>query len=251
MLVRIRSKFVWRACFTLVLCGFFTTTVGAQDPDPMDLVRRMGNEISALQSYSISGDAYADARLDAGLIIEHSSQATMQVRMPDTVRITNRSSEDSKVLFFKSGSLTVYTQSKNFYGQIEVPEGTTSALDYAVSELGIDLPMLDFLSGKVAERMLANAPDVMYLGTSLIRSKIYEHVVIRSEDIDVHLWIAAESPHLPGKMAISAKWDGGSPRTVVFMEWDTAPDFSTDDLQFEPPKDATRITFESRLDSEE
>ncbi len=187
MLIGIRSKIVWRACFTLIFCGSFATTVGAQDPDPKDLVRRMGNEISALQSYSISGDAYTDARLDAGLIIEHSTQATMQVRMPDTVRITNRSSEDSKVLFFESGSLTVYTQSRNFYGQIEVPEGTTSALDYAVSELGIDLPMLDFVSGKVAERMLANTTDVMYLGTSLIRSKVYEHVVIRSEEIDVQL----------------------------------------------------------------
>ena len=245
------SKPVSRAFIVLVSCGLLTNIAFSQEPDPRQLLKRMGDEIASLDSYSLSGDAYADARLDAGLIIEHASQATLRVRKPDAVRITNKTSEDVKELYFGSGVLSLYTQSRNFYGQIEIPEGAGHALDYATDELGIDAPMLDFVSGEVAKRLLEDATDVQYIGTSLIRKKIYEHVVIRTPVIDIQLWIAAEGRPLPGKMALSAKWDGGSPRTVVFMEWDTDPDFPAGDMKFEPPKGATRISFDSQISDEE
>jgi hypothetical protein len=206
----------------------------------------MSSEIASLQSFSISGDAYADARLDGGLIIEHASQATLRVRKPDLIRVTNRTSEDVKELFFASGVLTVYTKSRNFYGQTEIPEGAESALDYAANEIGIDAPMLDFVANDVAELILRTATDVQHLGTSLIRDKIFEHVVIRTPEVDIQIWIAAEGRPLPGKMALSAKWDGGSPRTVVFMDWDTEPKFPSGELKFVPPDGATKISFEPR-----
>jgi hypothetical protein len=211
----------------------------------------MSDEIAGLNSFSISGDAYADARLDAGLIIEHASQATLRVRKPDLIRITNKTSEDVKELYFASGVLTVYTKSRNFYGQTAIPDGAASALDYAVNEIGIDAPMLDFVAGNVAEKILANATEVLYLGTSLIRGKLYEHVAIRTPEIDIQLWIASEGPPLPGKMALSAKWDGGSPLTVVFLDWNTDPDFPDGEVQFVPPDGATKISFEPRPGQEE
>ncbi len=251
MICRIPSNSVQRVLFTLVFCGLFANFANAQEPDPRELLKRMSDEIAGLQSYIINGDAYSDARLDGGLIIEHASQATLRVRKPDLVRITNRTSEDTKDLFFDSSVLTVYTQSRNFYGQTEIPGDAKDALDYAVNDMGIDLPMLDFVSGKVAETLLANATDVMYLGTSLIRGSVYEHIVIRTADIDVQLWIATEGPPLPGKMSLSAKWDGGSPRTVVFMDWNTTPDFPKHALQFVPPEGAIKIKFETQHASEE
>jgi hypothetical protein len=251
MFCSVPSKPVRHAVIVLLTCGLVANTAAAQEPDPRALLKSMGEAIAGLESYRVNGDAYADARLDGGLIIEHASQATLRVRKPDAVRITNKTSEDLKELFFASGILTVYTQSRNFYGQTEIPEGVEVALDFATTELGIDAPMLDFVSGKVADRLLAGATDVQYLGTSLIRGKIYEHVAIRTPEIDVQLWIAAEGLPLPGKMSLSAKWDGGAPRTVVFMDWNTDPDFPTGDLSFDPPDGATKISFDPRPNNEE
>ena len=76
-----------RIIVTLVSCGLLANIASAQEPDPRDLLRRMSDEIAGLNSFSISGDAYADARLDAGLIIEHASQATLRVRKPDLIRL--------------------------------------------------------------------------------------------------------------------------------------------------------------------
>ena len=251
MLHRKTSYSTRRFFLALVSCGLLAGLASAQEPDPRELLRRMSDEIGSLQSFSLSGDAYVDARLDAGLIIENASQAILRVRKPDLVRISNQTSEDLKELFFTSGVLTVYTKSRNFYAQTAIPGDAKSALDYAVNEMGIDAPMLDFVAPNVAERMLANATDVQYLDTSLIRGRIYEHIAIRTSEIDIQLWIAAEGRPLPGKMALSAKWDGGSPRTVVFMDWDTEPGFPSGTLKFVPPDGATKISFESRPTTEE
>jgi hypothetical protein len=240
-----------QAVIALLTCGLLANVASAQEPDPNELLKRMGEAIASLDSYHIKGDAYVDARLEAGLIIEHAMEATLSVRKPDSVRITNKTSEEVKELFFGSGVLSVYTQSRNFYGQTEIPEGVGAALDYAANEIGIDAPMLDFVTGEVAERLTADATDVQHLGTSLIRGHIYEHVVIRTPEIDIQLWIAAEGLPLPGKMALSAKWDGGSPRTVVFMDWDTDPNIPSGALKFVPPEGAIKIDFESRPSAEE
>ncbi len=244
-------KFVRQVICTIAVCGIFGNFAVAQEPDPRELLSRMSIEIAGLEHFAISGDAYSDARLDAGLIIEHAAQATMQVSKPDSVKITNLTEEDLKELYFTANQLTIYTQSKNFFGQVEFPEGTTNGLSYAVDELGIDAPMIDFVAGNVAERLLTTATEVLYIGRSLIRNSEYEHVVIRTAEIDIQLWIAAEGPPLPGKMALSAKWDGGAPRTVVFMNWDTTPTFADDLFDFEPPDGVVEIAIETRFDSEE
>ena len=120
------SRFSWRmvtARFVIgfASCGLLANAALAQEPDPRALLKSMGEAIESLDSYSLSGDAYADARLDAGLIIEHASQATLSVRKPDSVRITNTTAEEHKELFFGSGVLSIYTRWMNFYGQTEIP----------------------------------------------------------------------------------------------------------------------------------
>jgi hypothetical protein len=116
-------------------------------------------------------------------------------------------------------------------------------LDFAVNELGIDAPLLDFVSANVADGLLQDADEVRYLETSLIRDEIFHHVGIRSQDVDVQIWIASEGRPLPGKLVISSKWEGGSPRFVAFFEWDADPEFPHDLFEFDPPSNAVAVEF--------
>ena len=227
-----------------IAVGVFTISASAQEVDAKVLLEQMGAEIAGLDSFIVHGDAYADARLDAGQIIEHASQVTLRLRrQPGSIRITNRNSEDTKEIFFDDGLLNVYSTSRNFYAQTEIPKGVESMLDFAVNEVGIEAPFLDFVSANIADDFLQDADDVRYLGTSLIRDEIFHHIGIRSQDVDVQIWIAAEGRPLPGKLVISSKWEGGSPRFVGFFQWDAAPTFSRDLFKFEPPDDAVEIEF--------
>jgi hypothetical protein len=216
----------------------------AQQIDARVLLEEMSAEIAGLESFIVQGDAYADARLVAGQIIEHSSQVTLRLRRePGAVRVTNRSAEGTKEVFFDDGRLTVYTSDKNYYAQTEIPKGVDSMLEFAVDQVGVEVPLLDFISANIADDMLADADEVSYLEKSLIRDKLYHHIGIRSSEVDVQIWVATEGRPLPSKLVITSKWEGGAPRFVAFFEWDTTPTFSDDLFEFEPPEGAIEIDF--------
>ena len=224
-------------------------SIHAEDNQAVEVMRSMGAAIASLDKFIVSGDGYIDARMDAGQIIEHSMDVTMRIRRPDAMRITNRNAESTQEIYFGEGVLTVYSQTHNFYGQIDVPEGVDAASQFAINELGIDAPMLDFVSNDVASSLLEGAESVDYLGLSLFRGMTYHHVGVRTAEVDLQFWVAAEGLPLPGKMAISSKWEGGSPRSVFFFSWDTDPDFGRESFSFEPPEGSTRIEFD--LDSDQ
>ncbi len=224
------------------------STAYAEETDATELVQRMSAEIAGLDAFLVQGDAYADARLDAGQIIEHSSQVTLQLRRePGAIRISNRSAEDTKEIYFDDGAVNVYSTAENFYAHAEIPQGVDSMLEFAVDDIGIESPMLDLIAADVADHLLTDMESISYLGTSLVRDKVYHHVGIRYPETDVQVWIASEGRPLPGKLAISSKWEGGAPRFVAFLEWDTDPEFARDTFTFNPPAGAIQIDFADRV----
>ena len=221
----------------------------AQDVEPRALLERMSAEIAGLESFVLEGVAYADARLEAGHIIEHSSQVTLSLRRnPAGIRVTNRSVEATREVVFNDGALSVFTSDGNYYARTEIQSSVETFFEYAVERAGVDVPLLDFISANVADHMLEDADEVRYLEKSLIRDKVYHHIGIRSAEIDVQVWVAAEGPPLPGKLSITSKWEGGAPRFVAFFEWDTAPSFTDDLFEFEPPEGAIEIDFLSDVE---
>jgi len=236
-------KDAWLAIVTIVAVASFSIRSSAQEPNATMLLEKMSAHMAELDAFIITGDGYVDARLDAGQIIEHASEVTMRVRKPGSMRMTNRTSEGTKNLYFSKGILSLYSETENFYAQAEVPVSIEGAAIYAIEEIGIDAPLLDFVSSDMAANIQADAEDVQHMGQSLIRGAIYEHIAIRTPEIDIQLWIASEGPPLPGKMSISSKWEGGAPRFVVFLSWDTDPSFPEGSLDFVPPPTATKIEF--------
>ena len=104
--------------------------------------------------------------------------------------------------------------------------------------------MLDFISGDVASFILQDAESVDYLGLSLFRGQSHHHIAIRTAEVDMQVWVLAEGAPLPAKMAISSKWEGGSPRSVFFFSWNTDVEIKRKNLRFEPPPGALKIEFD-------
>ena len=105
----------------LLFCPF--GNVYAQDNQATEILQAMSAEIASLDRFVVSGDGYVDARLDAGQIIEQSMDATMRVKRPGAIRITNRDAESTKEIYFAEGVFTVYSQKHNFYAQTDLPAG--------------------------------------------------------------------------------------------------------------------------------
>lgn len=237
-------KAIGLSAIAMVAVGAFSTSILAQELDAKLLLKQMGAEIGGLDSFILNGDAYTDARLDAGQIIEHSSQVSLRLRRnPGAIHITNRDTENTKEIFFADGLLSVYSKTENFYAQREIPNGLQPMLDFAVNEAGIETPLLDFVSANIADDLIQDAEAIAYLGTSLIREEVFHHIGIRTQEVDVQLWVATQGPSLPGKLVITSKWEGGSPRFVAFFDWKINPDLPSNSFKFQPPDNAVAVEF--------
>lgn len=243
MRVQQRQSNFWRGVALTISSLVLTAPIAAQEMDPVALLKEMSNEIENLESFVLEGDAYADARLREGQIIEHASHLTMRVSRPDALRLTNRSAEDSKEIYFSDGVLTVSALPRNLYAQAEIPKDIATAVTFVMDELDIDAPLMDLLMANIAENLTTDSTNVRYLGTSLVREEIYHHIGLRGPETDVQVWIATQGPALPGKIALTSKWEGGSPRYVVFLDWDTSPDLPEGTFEYVPPKGAVEIPF--------
>ncbi|MEH6581169.1 MAG: DUF2092 domain-containing protein [Halioglobus sp.] len=230
---------------TMGLWFIFCSPLSAEEANSaQDILKNMSAEIAAMERFVIVGDGYTDERLAAGQIIEHSTDVTLRVSKPDTLRLTNRTAESNKEVFFGNGVLTVYSETAGFYAQHALPVGLDAAVEFAVNEVGIDAPVLDLISSNAAAHLTEDAESVDYLGLSLFRGRQYHHIGIRAPEIDIQLWVSSDGPPLPGKMAISSKWEAGSPRSVFFFDWNTNPKIEPGSLGFEPPANAIEIEFD-------
>jgi hypothetical protein len=229
----------------VLLVLIISAPVVAEDKaDARAILERMSAEIAGLEKFVITGDAYVDARLPAGQLIEHSSDVVLRVSKPDALRMTNRSIETRGEIFFADGVLSVYNEKDNYYAQTPLPAGLDAAVRFAVDEVGIEAPVLDFITSDGAAILLEDAESVEYFGLSRFRGQNHHHIGIRTPEIDVQVWVLADGAPLPAKMAISAKWDGGSPRSVFFFSWDTNPRIKSKTMRFEPPPGAIKIEFD-------
>jgi hypothetical protein len=226
----------------LASCFGLMQPLSAEEVDPAELLQQMGDAVEGLDRFVITGDSYADARLGAGLIVEQASQITVRVIRPGSLVLVNEAADGAKGIYFHDGVFTVITQPQNYYAQTEIPKGIDEAVEFAVEELEVDAPLLDLLMRNVADN-LSKDTDLRYLSPSLVRGKLYHHLALRGPEVDIQLWIAAEGPALPGKIVLTSKWAGGSPRFVAFLDWDIDPTVERTSLEFEPPEGAIKIDF--------
>lgn len=165
----------------LMLCGpLYAEEVNSA----REILNNMSAEIASLERFVIVGDGYSDARLAAGQMIEHSTDVTLRVSKPDTLRLTNRTAESTKEIFFGQGVLTVYSETAGFYAQHSLSVGLDAAVDFAINDIGIDAPVLDLISNDAASYLTEDAESVDYMGLSMFRGKLYHHIAIRKPEID-------------------------------------------------------------------
>jgi hypothetical protein len=225
------------------LSGVFSLQSLAEEIDPKALLKGMSDEIAGLERFVVRSEAHIDTRLPAGQIIQHTSDVTLRIHRPNAMRLTLSTINGRKELYFSNGLLTLFSDIQKFYAQQKVEGDIEAAVDFAVNDVGIDLPMLDFLSNNIASRMQQDADEVQYLGQDLVDGSRHHHIGIRLPEVDVQIWVASTGKPLPGKMVLSAKWEGGAPRTVLFFTWETEPDFPAESVKFSPPADAKKIEF--------
>ena len=244
MMSTIRNSIVLLLVFLGAGMALAQETTGQRDAMAIEALKKMSTYTASLDRFSIKGMAFSDARLEAGLIVSNSSQITLTIDRPGSMRITSFDGVNSKDIYFHKGNLTVFGSEKNFYGQANIPQEIEAAADFAIEELDLEAPLMDLIYRDVSAQLIQSDDSIIYLADkSRVAGVDCHHVVIRGPEIDLQIWIEEGDRAVPRKLIMTSKWESGSPRFTANLAWDTAPKINPEVFSFVAPEGAINIGF--------
>ena len=215
-----------------------------QDAKAIEVLEQMVAYKSTLDQVVITGVTSMDARLDAGLMVSNSEEISVSINRPGSMRITNFDGEATKGLYFHDGTLTFFNSENMLYAQADIPEEIDAAMEFAMDELDIEAPLMDLIYQDAGSRLLSSDATILYLvDKARVGGADCHHLAIRGPEVDIQLWIEEGDRPLPRQFMFTSKWEGGSPRFIANLSWETDPNFDPDFFEFKAPEGATKIRF--------
>ena len=215
-----------------------------RDQQAIEVLTGMSEYLAGLERFAVSGYGSSDARLDAGLIVANPMEVKLRVERPGSLRLTRFDGEQTQEIYLHAGVLTLYRSGEGYYARAEAPGTIEAAMEFTLLELGIDAPLMDLLYKDVFAHLAGTSNPVLYLtDKSRVDGKDCHHVAIRNQEVDVQLWVEEGERPVPRQLIITSKWEGGAPRFMAQLKWDTGPQFADDVFEFTAPDGATQIEF--------
>jgi hypothetical protein len=242
-----KSRVLVLAAILLMLAGVCTTASAAEDQKDakaLEVLNQMAAYTQSLDQISIKGEVFADARLDAGLLVSNSSEIEIKVDRPNSIYMKSFDGVNTKNIFIHKGELTIFNSGTNFYAHAKVPDNIEDAMQHAIDEYGLDMPLADLIFADSAIGLITDQDTVLYLtDKSRIGGVDCHHIAVRGDEIDLQLWVAEGDKPTPRKISMTMKWEGGSPRHTALMEFSPATDMDQKVFEFKPPEGAQEIKF--------
>lgn len=238
--------------FPIFLVGAFLATSSVfaaesgvrQDSKAVDVLKSMSAYKTSLDRFVIKGANLTDARLGSGLMVTNTSEVKVFVDRPGSLHIDSFDGVQHKKIYFHDGTLTVYGTKRNFYAQASIPEDIEAAMEFALEELDVEAPLMDMIYQDASTHLIGSQETILYLtDKARVAGADCHHIAIRGSEVDVQLWVEEGDRPLPRKIMITSKWEGGSPRFIANLMWDSDPDFGQEVFEFKPPEDSINIGF--------
>lgn len=214
----------------------------------MTVLNNMTGYLAQLQRVSVTADMGFDAVQSNGQKIEFGETRKILLRRPDHLRVeeTKRNGSKSELLF-DGKEIALWYVNENVYATVSKPGTVDEAILYFTNDLGMRLPLMEFLSAKLASTLPQEVREAAYVEPAQIAGVRCDHVAFRGDHSDLQLWVAQGDKPLPQRVVITYRREDGRPQFwAQFSDWDLNPKATDSQFAFKPPKDAKRIAFSPR-----
>ena len=225
---------------TLGVIGHAAAQEVSNIPSRVDgVLRRMSDLLAQTPSFAFKAEEIVDEVLDSGFKAELSHVRTIAVRRPDGL-VTNVDGDTAhRTAWFNGKTVTVLDRQHNRYAVLDVPGDMDEMLDFVADEFDVVFPLADILHSDVYGSLSAGADYTTYLGIHQVEDIPCHHLAFANDWLEWQLWVAAEGPPVPRKLAITYMDEPGEPKyTARFLSWNLSPEFEDDLFVFEAPEGA-------------
>ncbi len=257
-----------RKVFPLIIAGMFSvsaysaqseqTAVSATNPaaqsgveteqkqasatiDAKSQLDGMAKKLAGARQLSVSIDMYYDVVQASGQKIQYSEVRKVHISRPNYLRVDSQQSDgDAGGLIFDGKILTLFSTTENVYSQTTHPGDVDAAVRFAVSKLGIRVPLARMLTSTLPQDLQKLSTTVDYVEHDILGTMPTDHIAARTRDVDYQVWIGKDM--LPTRMILTYKNEPGQPQfQAVFSSWNLTSRINESTFTFTPAKGAERI----------
>lgn len=245
------SRRVWAPFSVLAL--LLVLTAGAspavmaaeQDPQARAILLKMADFLAKAPAFSVTMRSGYDAIQADGQVIEFGERRQILLQRPDRVRIeVERSDGDRGLVVFDGKSLSAFKADDKVYARAEQPGTLDDAIVYLVRDLQMTLPLARMFRSDFAQDLEKQLTEVSYVEENTLFDVATDHLVARSAEVDLQIWIARGEQPLPRRVILTYKnAPGQSKFRADFFDWSLSPAMPAGSFSFIPPADAEQIPF--------
>lgn len=223
------ARFVLGAALAWVACGCATPRPSGSGIDPVALeqINRMRAVMERTTTYQMDFETLEDEALASGQLVQVGQTAVLKVARPDRLALTAENDSGEKWSAWISGEkLVLVDETQERHSRLDVPAPLDRSLDELGERYGLELPLLDIVSGLRRASLLDRVQTGLYIGTETVAGKECHHLLFRQPVADWQIWIETANPALPRKILITFKDEPNLPvYQATITAWDLAPTF--------------------------
>jgi hypothetical protein len=166
------------------------------------------------------------------------------VSRPNKLAGSARGDEIDRAFWYDGRTLTIVDHLEKVYAQTPAPDSTDAMIDFAVSQLSLSLPLIDFLYSDPYSVFYGAMENGEYLGVMDVRGTTCHHLSFSTTGADWQVWVDAGEQPAPRMLAITYTDAPESPTYIAQMDaWDLAPGFTAETFEAVVPDGLEKIPF--------
>ena len=216
-----------------------------QDQEAKAILMKMANFLAKAPAFSVTLRSSYDAIQADGQSIEFGEKRVILLQRPDRLRVEHeRSDGDKGLVLFDGKQITAFKANGNVYTRVEKSGTVDDVLVYLVKDLQMTLPLARMLHTGFPQQMENFITAISYVEADTLFDVVTDHLAIRSEDVDMQIWVAQGDRPLPRRVILTYKNAPGKPQfRADLTKWDLSPKVAADSFTFTPPADSEQIPF--------
>ena len=221
-------------------------TASPAEPEAMPILKKMGEYLAQAGRFSVNVRNGYDVVQESGQKIEFGELRKVIVSRPDHLRIeTERSDGEKGLVTFDGKQITIYLPNENVYASASKPGTIDEAIQYAVRDLKIRVPLAMMLLSTLPSEIDSRVVSADYVEKTTITDVPCDHLAVRTgQGVDFQVWVAQGEQPLPRRIVITYISETGQPQFWADLsDWNLAPEISDALFAFTPPNGAERIQF--------
>ena len=212
------------------------------EPRVDELVRKMADLLASSKAFALEAEEVYDELPEDLPRMQLTCRRHVALRRPDRLAGTAAGDAINRSVWYDGKTVTALDDAHNVYVQMDVPPTIDGAMDTALDQTGMVVPLADFLYSDVYDRLMGSVERGVYLGIHDVGGIPCHHLAFEQETIDWQLWIDAGPQPLPRKLVIAYKDEDEVPQyQVTIRKWNLAADVPDEMFQFQAPPGARKV----------